>query len=55
MIKKNDPIRIEIAKLIKKVSPEIDLTLEEFAASLVEPPNSALGDFAFGCFIIAFK
>jgi arginyl-tRNA synthetase len=56
----HDPIRIFIAEKIHSVLTENSTSLGEVSLSksdlydqLVEPPNSAMGDLAFGCFFLA--
>lgn len=43
----------ELQGLIHLEFPEINLTLAELSAQLVEPPNPELGDLAFGAYILA--
>src|SRR6185312_11671588 len=52
----HDPIRIRIAEKIHSVLSllgEVSLSVSEIYDQLVEPPNSAMGDLAFGCFLLA--
>lgn len=56
----HDPIRILIAEKIHSVLTENSTSLGEVSLSvsdlydqLVEPPNVAMGDMAFGCFLLA--
>lgn len=51
-----DPIRAHIAKAIESVLPtniEPRLTLVQIHDALVAPPNTNLGELAFGCFQLA--
>lgn len=43
----------KIMSAIQKNFPESQVSLEEIYKSLVEPPQSDLGDLAFGCFVLA--
>jgi len=53
-----DPLRYLVAQLIHsqlaewKIGP-FELTVEDIESALVEPPQVALGDLAFGCFVLA--
>ncbi len=48
----HDPLRAHLARKISQACGGI-LRVEELAEQFVEPPNSELGDLAFGCFILA--
>lgn len=59
MIKNFDTIRIQIAEALLGASsrfngsPVAGLTALQLAEALVEPPNTDMGDLAFGCFPLA--
>jgi arginyl-tRNA synthetase len=52
---KHDSIRLLATKKILQALEKLNLqaTEEEIYKALVEPPNSDLGDLAFGCFLLA--
>ncbi len=50
----HDPLRVFLSqKILAALPPESSLTVENLFEQFVEPPNSELGDLAFGCFILA--
>lgn len=53
----HDPIRKLVSESIlaalKAMGCDVLPSMEELALQLVEPPQSAMGDLAFGCFILA--
>jgi arginyl-tRNA synthetase len=57
----HDPIRVFIAQKIhaamadyaRSLGGEVSLSVQDIFDQLVEPPNSAMGDLAFGCFPFA--
>ena len=46
-----DPVRKYLSEKIQSLFPEADLA--SVYGQLVEPPNTELGDLAFGCFLLA--
>lgn len=59
MKKRHDSYRTQVAELLREATqilspaPEASLDLSIFLEHLSDPPNSQLGDFAFGCFVLA--
>lgn len=60
LIKNLDPIKLEVSKVIAEAVLQLgssngiqEETAKEICDFLVEPPEPAMGDFAFGCFKLA--
>ena len=53
----HDPIRLHISQKIlaavQKAYPQAEVKVADLYQALVEPPNTELGDLAFGCFILS--
>lgn len=50
----HDSLRVFLSeKILSAVPSEAQLKVSDLAEQFVEPPNSDLGDLAFGCFILA--